>query len=67
MLSHLRSLLLFHQEIMLPWYTDFANQYLAQPYGSEWKGNFTLLHTYEKAAYVLSRASQEHKVSLSTR
>ena len=52
---------------MLPWYTDFANQYLAQPYGSEWKGNFTLLHTYEKAAYVRSRASQEHKVSLSTR
>jgi hypothetical protein len=50
MLSHLRSLPLFRQEIMLPWYTDFANQYLAQPYGSEWKGNFTLLHTYEKAA-----------------
>lgn len=38
---------------MLPWYTEFGRQYLAQPYGAEWKGNFTLLHAYEKAAYVL--------------
>ena len=39
------------EEILLPWYTELANQYLATPYGSEWKGNFSLLHMYEKLAY----------------
>ncbi len=29
------------EEILLPWYTEFANQYLALPYGATWAGQAT--------------------------
>jgi hypothetical protein len=39
------------EEILLPWYTELARQYLSRPYGAQWTGNRTLLDWYERAAY----------------
>jgi len=36
-------------EILLPWYYEFALQYAAQPFG-EWKGNLSLINLYDQMA-----------------
>jgi hypothetical protein len=32
-------------------YTTLADQYLANPFGARWQGNFTLFHMYEDMAW----------------
>ena len=41
-------------EILLPWYHEFARQYTSasRPYGSPWTGNTTLFRLYEHMAYL---------------
>ena len=39
------------EDVLLPWYTELARQYTAQPYGAPWHGNRTLIRLYETLAW----------------